>query len=77
MSGLEHAMAVAIEAQDAAVAVLRPGASGAEIDAIARDVCRRAGLERHFAYSGVHSVGLGQLLLPNSYLAFALYSLNS
>jgi Xaa-Pro aminopeptidase len=61
---IEHAMAVAIEAQDAAAAALRPGASGAEIDAIARDVCRRAGLERHFAYSGVHSVGLAEFEPP-------------
>jgi Xaa-Pro aminopeptidase len=61
---IERAMDVAIEAQDHAAAALRPGATGAEIDAIARAVCREAGLERHFAYSGVHSVGLAEFEPP-------------
>jgi Xaa-Pro aminopeptidase len=58
------AVAVAIQAQDAAVAALRPGATGATIDRIARDVCRAAGLEQHFAYSGVHSVGVVEFEPP-------------
>jgi Xaa-Pro dipeptidase len=61
---IEHAMTVAIDAQNAAAAVLRPRVTGAEVDAIARDVCRQAGLDRHFAYSGVHSVGLAEFEPP-------------
>lgn len=61
---IEAAMAIAIKAQDAAAAALHPGVTGAEIDTIAREVCRAAGLDRHFAYSGVHSVGLAEFEPP-------------
>jgi Xaa-Pro aminopeptidase len=61
---IEDAMAVAINAQSATAAMLRPGATGAQIDAIARDVCQRAGLGDNFAYSGVHSVGLAEFEPP-------------
>ena len=61
---IERAMAVAIAAQERTREALRPGATGAEIDGIARDACREADLEQHFAYSGVHSVGVAEFEPP-------------
>ena len=61
---IETAVSVAIKAQDAAVAALKPGAIGSSVDRIARDVCRAAGLEKYFAYSGVHSVGVVEFEPP-------------
>jgi len=61
---IEQAMAAAIKSQEATAAALRPGVSGAELDAISREVCRAAGLERFFAYSGIHSVGLVEFEAP-------------
>lgn len=61
---VETAVSVAIAAQDAAVAALKPGAVGRNIDRIARGVCRAAGLEKYFAYSGVHSVGVVEFEPP-------------
>ena len=61
---IERAMTVAIAAQERAREALNPGATGAEIDGIARDACREADLEQHFAYSGVHSVGVAEFEPP-------------
>jgi Xaa-Pro aminopeptidase len=61
---IKQAMAVAIQSQEATAAALRPGVTGTELDAISRDVCRIAGLERFFAYSGIHSVGLVEFEAP-------------
>jgi Xaa-Pro aminopeptidase len=61
---IEQAVAVAIKAQEATADVLRPGVTGAELDAISREVCRAAGLERFFAYSGIHSVGVVEFEAP-------------
>jgi Xaa-Pro aminopeptidase len=46
------------EAQEAAIAVVRPGVSAGEVDAAARKVLRRAGLGRYFTHSTGHGVGL-------------------
>jgi Xaa-Pro aminopeptidase len=46
------------EAQEAAIAAVRPGVKVAEVDAAARKVLRRAGLGRHFTHSTGHGVGL-------------------
>jgi Xaa-Pro aminopeptidase len=46
------------EAQAAAIAAVRPGASVGEVDAAARKVLRKAGLERYFTHSTGHGVGL-------------------
>jgi len=46
------------EAQEAAIAAVRPGASVGEIDAAARKVLRKAGLGRYFTHSTGHGVGL-------------------
>jgi Xaa-Pro dipeptidase len=61
---VEAAVPVAIRAQDAVVAAMKPGVTGASIDRIGRDVCRAAGLEQYFAYSGVHSVGVVEFEPP-------------
>ena len=46
------------EAQEAAIAAVRPGVSVAEVDAAARKVLRKAGLGRYFTHSTGHGVGL-------------------
>jgi Xaa-Pro aminopeptidase len=46
------------EAQEAAIAAVRPGVSVGEIDAEARKVLRKAGLARYFTHSTGHGVGL-------------------
>jgi Xaa-Pro aminopeptidase len=46
------------EAQAAAIAAVRPGATTGEVDAAARKVLRKAGLGRYFTHSTGHGVGL-------------------
>jgi Xaa-Pro aminopeptidase len=46
------------EAQEAAIAVVRPGISVGEVDSAARKVLRKAGLGRYFTHSTGHGVGL-------------------
>jgi Xaa-Pro aminopeptidase len=46
------------EAQEAAIAAVRPGISVAEVDAAARKVLRKVGLGRYFTHSTGHGVGL-------------------
>ncbi len=46
------------EAQEAAIAAVRPGVSVAEVDAAAREVLRKAGVGRYFTHSTGHGVGL-------------------
>jgi Xaa-Pro aminopeptidase len=46
------------EAQQAAIAAVRPGARVGEVDAAARKVLRKAGLGRYFTHSTGHGVGL-------------------
>ncbi|MFZ0663763.1 MAG: aminopeptidase P family protein [Acidobacteriaceae bacterium] len=47
-----------LEAQQAGVAAVRPGATCAEVDEAARAVLRKAGLARYFTHSTGHGVGL-------------------
>jgi len=47
-----------LEAQQAALAALRPGRSGREIDAIARGIIDAAGHAEHFGHGLGHGVGL-------------------
>ncbi len=47
-----------LEAQEAALAAVRPGRTLGEIHAVARDVLRRHGLDRWFIHGTCHSVGL-------------------
>jgi Xaa-Pro aminopeptidase len=46
------------EAQEAAIAAVRPGISVGAVDAAARKVLRKAGLGRYFTHSTGHGVGL-------------------
>jgi Xaa-Pro aminopeptidase len=46
------------EAQQAAIAAVRPGVRVGEVDAAARKVLRKCGLGRHFTHSTGHGVGL-------------------
>lgn len=47
-----------LEAQEAAIAAIRPGVSAASVDAAARKVFKRLGLERYFTHSTGHGLGL-------------------
>jgi Xaa-Pro aminopeptidase len=55
---IRRALAVAIEAQEACAAALRPGIEGRQVEAIGRQIVDAAGLGQYFLYSGVHSVGV-------------------
>jgi Xaa-Pro aminopeptidase len=46
------------EAQESAIAAVRPGVSTGDVDAAARKVLRKAGLGRYFTHSTGHGVGL-------------------
>ena len=50
--------AAVLEAQEAAMAAIRPGISAASVDAAARKVFKRLGLERYFTHSTGHGLGL-------------------
>jgi Xaa-Pro aminopeptidase len=56
--GARNAYESVREAQEAAIAAVRPGASAGEVDAAARKVLRKAGLGRYFTHSTGHGVGL-------------------
>ena len=47
-----------LDAQLAAIAVVRPGVTVGEVDAAARKVLHKAGLGRYFTHSTGHGVGL-------------------
>jgi Xaa-Pro aminopeptidase len=53
-----HAYESVREAQQTAIAAVRPGISTGEVDAAAREVLRKAGLGRYFTHSTGHGVGL-------------------
>lgn len=54
----QHAYAVVLAAQQAAANAVRAGASGKELDRIARDVIEDAGFGEYFSHSLGHGVGL-------------------
>jgi Xaa-Pro aminopeptidase len=54
----QDAYAAVKEAQEAAIAAVRPGVSVGEVDAAARKALREAGLGRYFTHSTGHGVGL-------------------
>jgi Xaa-Pro aminopeptidase len=47
-----------LEAQRAAIAAVRPGVTGAEVDEAARAMLRKAGLAQYFTHSTGHGLGL-------------------
>ncbi|MEM6470699.1 MAG: Xaa-Pro peptidase family protein [Planctomycetota bacterium] len=54
----ESAYSAVLDAQLAAIEAIRPGATGAEVDAAAREVLRCAGLDEYFVHGLGHGVGL-------------------
>jgi Xaa-Pro aminopeptidase len=50
--------ALVLQAQEAALAALRPGVSGRDIDAVAREIIEGAGHAEHFGHGVGHGVGL-------------------
>lgn len=50
--------AAVLEAQQAAIAAIRPGIGVGEVDRAARNVLKRSGLAQHFTHSTGHGVGL-------------------
>ncbi|HEY4895697.1 MAG TPA: Xaa-Pro peptidase family protein [Solirubrobacteraceae bacterium] len=50
--------ALVLDAQEMGVATVRPGISGREVDAIAREVIERAGHGEHFGHGLGHGVGM-------------------
>ncbi|MGE5373848.1 MAG: M24 family metallopeptidase [Bacteroidota bacterium] len=55
---IRRALDVAVRAQEASCAALRPGVEGRAVEAIGRKIVDDAGLGQFFLYSGVHSVGV-------------------
>jgi len=55
---LAEAYALALRAQEAAVAAVRPGPTGAELDAVAREIVGAGGHGEHFGHPLGHGVGL-------------------
>ena len=53
-----HLYASVLEAQQAAIQAVRPGATAAEVDAAARNVLKRQKLDRYFTHSTGHGLGL-------------------
>ena len=47
-----------LEAQEAGVAKIAPGVTASEVDEAARNVLRKAGLDKYFSHSTGHGVGL-------------------
>jgi Xaa-Pro aminopeptidase len=59
LSSVERAVYEAVlEAQQAGVAAVKPGATCAEVDEAARAVLRKVGLSKYFTHSTGHGVGL-------------------
>lgn len=67
---LEKLYRVVMQAREAALQAIRPGAVGKEVDAAARQVIADAGFDRYFGHSLGHGIGLevheGPRLAPTS-----------
>jgi Xaa-Pro aminopeptidase len=55
---IRRALEVAVRAQQACAAALRPGIEGRQVEAIGRRIVEEARLGQYFLYSGVHSLGV-------------------
>jgi Xaa-Pro aminopeptidase len=55
---LAHIHQHVLEAQEAALGAVRPGPTGREVDAVARDIIEAAGHGEHFGHGLGHGVGL-------------------
>ena len=55
---------VAVKSQEEVIRNMKPGIKGKDLDKIAREVCISNNLGKHFAYSGIHSVGVCEFEPP-------------
>lgn len=55
---------IVLKSQEAAIAAIRPGMTGKEMDSIARDIITEAGYGKHFGHSLGHGIGLDIHELP-------------
>ncbi len=60
----ERIFKVALKAQQAAIALVRPGMKAAEVDAVARKIIQREGYGKYFPHLTGHGVGLSIHELP-------------
>jgi Xaa-Pro aminopeptidase len=61
---VRRAMEVAVSAQEAAKAVMRPGTPGSDVEGAARGVVEASGMGEYFLYCGVHSIGVVEFEPP-------------
>jgi Xaa-Pro aminopeptidase len=59
-----RAFDIALTAQKACAALLRPGIEGRNVDALGRQIVGDAGLGQYYLYTGVHSVGVIEFESP-------------
>lgn len=59
-----RAFDVALTAQKACSALLRPGIEGRNVDALGRQIVEDAGLGQYYLYTGVHAVGVIEFEVP-------------
>ena len=62
---VEVAINAAISAQEAAQELLKPGSEGYQVDEASRGVIEKAGLSKHFVYTGGHSIGVSEFEPPS------------
>jgi len=62
---IEAAINAAISAQEAAQELLKPGSEGYQVDEASRGVIEKAGLSKHFVYTGGHSIGVSEFEPPS------------
>lgn len=86
---IQHALAIACQAQEACFAAMRPNIEGRAVEAVGRRLVEDAGLGQYFLYSGVHSVGViefeppifgpssASVLLPNMVISVDIPMFNT
>ena len=67
---VEEAIKAAIRAQEIAQELLVPGNNGSEVDSASRKVVAEKGLEKHFVYTGGHSIGVSEFEPPSLNASF-------
>ena len=86
---IQHALAIACQAQEVCFAAMRPNIEGRAVEAVGRRLVEDAGLGQYFLYSGVHSVGViefeppifgpssASVLLPNMVISVDIPMFNT
>src|SRR5699024_8111141 len=67
---VEEAIKAALRAQEIAQELLVPGNNGNEVDSASRKVVAEKGLEKHFVYTGGHSIGVSEFEPPSLNASF-------